>query len=245
MDGIIYALTSPSGKIYIGQTIRKFKKRFREHVRNAENGACTILSTAIRKYGADSFQKEILCYSDPTELNDWEKLYINFLNTLHPDGYNLQPGGQTGGGVIYDDVLRQKISDAHRKYFLEDFELPIYFRYVNKDGQHGFRINIPNKKAYTFYDSNMTLAQKYDLAIEKYQQVMAGTDDPTENRRKKSEFSKNLPLYVSYTENRDVFEVRIPGFPRKSFRSVSLSTEEKYNQAMEYYNSILATQFND
>lgn len=239
MNGIIYALTSPSGKMYIGQSIRKFKKRFKEHVYNADNGACTILSTAIRKYGAESFQKEILCYCEPAELNELEIIYICFLNTLHPNGYNLQPGGQTGGGAIYDAALRQKISDAHRIHTLEGFELPIYFRYVNTEEQTGFRINIPDKKAYTFYDSTMTLQQKYDLAIEKYQQILDGTDDPTENRRKKSEFSKNLPLYISYTENRDVFEVRVPGFPRKSFRSVSLTTDEKYDLAMEYYNSIV------
>jgi predicted GIY-YIG superfamily endonuclease len=29
--GIIYKITSPSGKVYVGQTVRSFEKRMQEH----------------------------------------------------------------------------------------------------------------------------------------------------------------------------------------------------------------------
>lgn len=238
-------LTSPNNKRYIGQTRRMFDKRFREHVHNAELGKCTALSAAIRKYGAEAFTKEILYECPVIDLNDAEIMSIDLYSTMYPKGYNLQIGGTTSGGAIYDEALRTKISDAHRKFTHADFELPMYVRYIKEGEKEGFRVNVPNKKAYTFYDSKLTLHQKYDLVMEKYQAVLDNTDDQNENRKKKSEYSKQLPKYVSYTEIRDCFEVRVPGHPRKSFRDVNDTTEQKHEKAIQYLNSILAMQFND
>lgn len=59
-SGIIYMYKSPSGKYYIGQTIRpKFRKN--EHVSRAFNGSELPFHRAIRKYGMDSFEYSILC----------------------------------------------------------------------------------------------------------------------------------------------------------------------------------------
>lgn len=59
-SGIIYMYKSPSGKYYIGQTIRpKFRKN--EHVSRAFNGSELPFHRAIRKYGIDSFEYSILC----------------------------------------------------------------------------------------------------------------------------------------------------------------------------------------
>lgn len=45
--GLIYRLTSPSGKSYIGQTTRTFDKRFKEHC-SGKSGA-TIIENALKK----------------------------------------------------------------------------------------------------------------------------------------------------------------------------------------------------
>jgi hypothetical protein len=50
--------------------------------------------------------------------------------------------------------------------------------------------------------------------------------------------SQELPKYVIYTATRDCFEVRKPGYPRKSFRSSKLTTDEKKKLAIEYLNSL-------
>ena len=62
MIGVIYKYTSPSGKIYIGQTINP-KERYRKHISEAYNakhsGYNTLLSKAIRKYGIEQFKQYI------------------------------------------------------------------------------------------------------------------------------------------------------------------------------------------
>ncbi|MEK6881563.1 MAG: GIY-YIG nuclease family protein [Nanoarchaeota archaeon] len=74
--GVIYCLTSPSGKKYIGQTTREIDKRFEEHCTRKE---CRILYNAIQKHGKDNFKKEILLECNNDFLNEHE---INY--TLYP-----------------------------------------------------------------------------------------------------------------------------------------------------------------
>lgn len=88
----IYKLESPSGKCYIGQTKRKPELRWR----NGKNyGLSTALGKAIKKYGWDSFKKEVLVENlSLEEANQLEQDLISELNTIVPNGYNLQPGGE-------------------------------------------------------------------------------------------------------------------------------------------------------
>ena len=50
------------------------------------------------------------CYTQ-TELDEWEKYYIKFYDTLYPNGYNLEEGGR--GGVPSEEV-RKKISETKK-----------------------------------------------------------------------------------------------------------------------------------
>ena len=80
--GIIYCLTSPSGKKYIGQTTRDFEKRFEEHCTRKE---CRILYNAIQKYGQYNFKKEILLECNNCFLDKYEIKFINLYDTLYPN----------------------------------------------------------------------------------------------------------------------------------------------------------------
>jgi hypothetical protein len=44
-----------SGKVYVGQTVRKLKQKWKQH---REQTGCRRLNNAIRKYGADGFSIE-------------------------------------------------------------------------------------------------------------------------------------------------------------------------------------------
>ena len=77
---IVYKYTSPSGKIYIGQTNQGLKKRY-------YNGQgykhCSYFYNAICKYGIDNFYKEILKENlSLEEANYWETYYINFFHYI-------------------------------------------------------------------------------------------------------------------------------------------------------------------
>jgi len=90
--GIIYKITSPSGKVYVGQTIRSFEKRMQEH--RDMKSTCSAVRNAIDKYG-DEMKYEIIEENVPQEHLDEREIYwIKELNSLRPDGYNLRTGGR-------------------------------------------------------------------------------------------------------------------------------------------------------
>jgi len=83
----VYKFTSPSGKIYIGQT-SNFNRRKTEH-RYASKNKINKLYSSFNKYGMDNHKFEILFLSnDVYEKNKMEQFYINFYNSVEL-GLNL------------------------------------------------------------------------------------------------------------------------------------------------------------
>lgn len=60
--GVIYRLLFPSGKSYVGQTIKNPAARWRAHKTNSrfEYGSCKAVNAAIRKYGWVNVRKSVL-----------------------------------------------------------------------------------------------------------------------------------------------------------------------------------------
>jgi group I intron endonuclease len=118
--GCIYKLTSPSGKSYIGQTIYGIQNRWRDHLYDAFNpkkNHCKLLNKAIRKYGKDSFEVECLEECNKEDLDKREAHYINNLNTLKPNGYNLKSGGSSSK---HTEETKAKIRNSCKKVFEDD-----------------------------------------------------------------------------------------------------------------------------
>lgn len=100
-----------NGKSYIGQTIRSLEKRKREHITDAlnDNKNSMYFHKAIRKYGQDNFDWEILYECGNMEdLNKLEIYYIKLYNTYN-NGYNLNAGGNN---AIPSEETRRKISES-------------------------------------------------------------------------------------------------------------------------------------
>lgn len=113
--GLIYKLTSPSNKSYIGKTVQSFSERMRGH--RKKNSNCTALKNAINKYGWDQMKREIVEENIPEDqLNDREKYWIKTYNTITPHGYNLTDGGD--GGLL-SDITRDRIEESNRKHAIE------------------------------------------------------------------------------------------------------------------------------
>lgn len=92
--GLIYKLSSPDGKSYIGQTIQPLWKRMNGHLYG--NGYCRLLKEAINNHGFESFKKEIIWKGDNEIMSQKEKYFIKYFNTMFPNGYNLSSGGGRG-----------------------------------------------------------------------------------------------------------------------------------------------------
>lgn len=93
----LYRLTFPNGKVYIGVTTNP-KKRFSRHYYNARThrGNSYRLYNAIRKYGWELVNKDILMAGDSTLIFSEEKRFIFWYKSQSKDyGYNLAPGGVT------------------------------------------------------------------------------------------------------------------------------------------------------
>lgn len=89
--GVIYKITSPSGKVYVGQTMQRFEARMASHRRG--DGGAPAVRMAIKKYG-DKMIYEKIEENVPNELLDEREIFwIKELNCMSPNGYNLDSGG--------------------------------------------------------------------------------------------------------------------------------------------------------
>lgn len=81
---VVYKLTFPNNKVYIGQTSQKLMRRIRQHCE--KDSKCRKLKYAIDKY--KDFMVEVL-YEGP-ELDKMENFYIDKYDSINC-GYNLLP----------------------------------------------------------------------------------------------------------------------------------------------------------
>jgi len=123
--GIIYKITSPSGKAYVGQTMRSFETRVAEHKR--DSSCCTLIKRAIDKYG-DEMNYELIEENVPQEQLDEREIYwISHFNSLAPDGYNCTTGGQFS--KEYSQELKDRMRDIKNA---QKIEKDGYMGYVSK-----------------------------------------------------------------------------------------------------------------
>ena len=91
---ILYRLTFPNGKIYIGQTVRSMKTRLAQHRTAANRGSSLAVHCAWRKHGEPS-----VCiideYGSQEALHAAEIAAIQSEGSLSPNGYNVGLGGET------------------------------------------------------------------------------------------------------------------------------------------------------
>lgn len=88
---VLYRITSPSGKQYIGISVN-YRKRMNDHRQASAKGG-TRLYAAIRKYKWESFSFEVLVVGSFEYVKQLEVKAIAAFNTLHPHGYNMTEGG--------------------------------------------------------------------------------------------------------------------------------------------------------
>ena len=111
---IIYKITNTipdkngNFKAYVGQTSRSLKKRFNEHAKCRSSA----IGKAIQKYKRENFTVEMLEACETIDqANEREKYWIDFYNTIAPNGYNLTDGGKN---CVYSKETCRKISVAQK-----------------------------------------------------------------------------------------------------------------------------------
>ena len=183
----IYCITSPSKRKYVGQCVKLlssgkkwgYLNRWKQHIRDATNSKdyCRLLNNAIRKYNPENFTIELIKECEIKDLDYYENLYIEQLNTMTPNGYNLTSGKTTSRQSDETKELRRKsmigknlgkILDKRPRKRLEDLNLPKYLRYYkDSSGKEGYRISHhPNLKEKSFVSKYTSMEAKLLLAME-------------------------------------------------------------------------------
>jgi len=108
--GFVYLIRNiENGKCYVGQT-RKKKVEKRWHSYQGEAQPHGVIGRAIKCHGLAKFEFSVICEIPNEELNDREIREITERNTLVPNGYNLQAGGESGP---QHEETKRKISLAN------------------------------------------------------------------------------------------------------------------------------------
>ncbi len=98
---VIYIITNlVNGKVYVGQHQgTDLNRRWRQHVKAACAGSKLVFHGAIRKYGVEAFSvAQLAAALSKPELDERETHFIQqYRATDRAYGYNMTPGGQTGG----------------------------------------------------------------------------------------------------------------------------------------------------
>lgn len=137
----IYRHTSPSGKVYIGQTCKKPEHRW-------DNGKgykqCTVFFYAIKKYGWENIQHEVLFTGlDQLNADIIEEDLIYYYKQIGKS-YNLANGGSVNRGWKLSDATKGKISKALRKKVKQiDPESGEVVKIWDSQIEAGNQLNIP------------------------------------------------------------------------------------------------------
>jgi group I intron endonuclease len=104
----IYKITSPTGKIYIGQSAN-IKKRI-SYYKRLSCKSQIMLYNSIKKYGMDAHDFTILKICKKDELNKFEIFFIKEYNSFNSCiGMNLQSGGHN---YSFSEITKLKMSQS-------------------------------------------------------------------------------------------------------------------------------------
>jgi len=119
---IVYCHTNKiNGKKYIGITCQKPNDRWMNGLGYVN---CPLMNRAIKKYGWDGFNHDILFEGLNKEEAEFKEIeLIAELDTTNPNkGYNLTHGGECG---IPTEEVRKKMSEGKKRGYKENPELAI------------------------------------------------------------------------------------------------------------------------
>ncbi len=126
---LIYLITNKiNGKRYVGQTRNPDPmERFKQHAWECKRSHRMPLHYAMKKYGSESFSVELLeKVVEPEDLDERESHYIQSLDTLVPNGYNLVYRDNKGALIRHPKVTRKHSKMMQGNGFQRDKVFSMY-----------------------------------------------------------------------------------------------------------------------
>jgi group I intron endonuclease len=148
MIGIYKFTNKINNKSYIGQSVNianrvqdHFYRAFYNYHTNREYDKAFY--RALRKYGKENFNFEILEECSKEDLNEREKYWIKYYNS-YENGYNETIGGDydimphDGENHPRHKLLEKEVFDIRERYKNHEFKDNVYALYKDKIGKSGF-----------------------------------------------------------------------------------------------------------
>jgi group I intron endonuclease len=101
-------VNTTSGKVYVGQTWKPLRLRWREHVRHDH---CRKLHYAIRAHGEQAFRVELITFTATQEMANWLEAHFIAHHDSIRTGYNIREAGAAGR---LSEETKRLMGNAHR-----------------------------------------------------------------------------------------------------------------------------------
>lgn len=180
--GIYLILNKINGKVYVGQTSEKFKRRFWHHQWCLCNGCHSnkYLQKSWDKYGENSFIFKVLhVFTNEENLDELEIKYISDYNATDMKfGYNMQSGGQPKKLCNFRNRESYKISGEKNRQHLLGRKLSEETKAKMRKSSKHLSPSTENRKALSHYMSNRIVS---DETKEKLKAANLGENSPVTN----------------------------------------------------------------
>lgn len=151
----IYKITSPSNKIYIGQSV-DIDKRFKAYKRLSCKSQRKLYNSLL-KYGFENHIFEIIEECSINLLNEREKFFVVFYNTFNSkNGLNIRDGG--GNSAKLSEEQKKKISNSLKGVKHSEDRIK-----ANRNGQLGKKLSEEHKEKIRLNSAKPNLGKKASL----------------------------------------------------------------------------------
>lgn len=170
MIGIIYKLTFPNNKVYIGKTTQEFKVRMYQHKGHSYDKTHSEYNTrvgrAIRRYGWENIKKEIICTTLNEFINMTEEYFIDYFNSTNKKiGYNILEKSDSSLGYKHTDISKDKISKRLKGKPAWNKGKKLSDEYINNIKENHADVSgekNPRSKKVNQFDLNMNLIREWN-----------------------------------------------------------------------------------
>lgn len=140
----IYKITSPTNKIYIGQSL-SIDKRFKDYKRILNSKGQIRLHRSFLKHGIHNHKFEAICECEISELNDRERYFQDLYSAISKNGLNCKLTKSTDKSGVLSIETKNKMSKKrntaeHFKKTILDNQTGIFYLGV-KEAANVYNLN--------------------------------------------------------------------------------------------------------
>ena len=226
LTGVIYKITSPNNKVYIGQSIN-FEQRCRKYKYQAFKGQIKLWNNCQKYLWNPIDNIEIIEICRRGELDEKEKYWISKYNS-YIDGLNADLGGGTRKGFKHSKETKEKLKLANigKKHSLES---------IKKISEAGKNMSDETKKKISHGNKGKKITAKHKKQIS---ESNAGRKLTEEQKLKISKANINNKKRLG-KEHSDVTKSKISkskkgvSNPLKKIKIICVTTGEIYESATD------------